>query len=157
MLVWKWKQKERLVLKDKRRNRLAEAYLTSFGHNVDRVREKHRRIGRIAPGERFFADYLFTVQRATDDLTTRKQREQILEKVFDGIFKAEDPFRGFNQEQRRIIWAASKGKCARCRKKLRFSSFHVDHVFPHSRGGPTTLENAALLCPRCNAKKGDRT
>jgi len=33
----------------------------------------------------------------------------------------------------------------------------VDHVVPKSRGGKDTWENLVCACPRCNARKGERT
>lgn len=35
-------------------------------------------------------------------------------------------------------------------------SWHIDHVIPISRGGPTRAENLTLSCRTCNLKKGDR-
>lgn len=31
--------------------------------------------------------------------------------------------------------------------------FHLDHVYPFSKGGATTYENLVTACPRCNIKK----
>jgi hypothetical protein len=31
--------------------------------------------------------------------------------------------------------------------------FPVDHIIPRSQGGRTVLENLALACPSCNARK----
>jgi 5-methylcytosine-specific restriction endonuclease McrA len=39
---------------------------------------------------------------------------------------------------------------------LRWGDFHVDHKKAHSHGGKTILENAQLLCPKCNRSKGAR-
>ncbi|MEX0612008.1 MAG: HNH endonuclease, partial [Pirellulales bacterium] len=36
------------------------------------------------------------------------------------------------------------------------ATFHIDHVVPRSRGGPTTLENLALACVTCSLRKGAR-
>lgn len=33
----------------------------------------------------------------------------------------------------------------------------VDHVFPKSRGGPSTFENLVCACVPCNTRKRDRT
>lgn len=37
------------------------------------------------------------------------------------------------------------------------SSYHVDHIFPVSRGGKTELANLQLLCEPCNLTKGAKT
>jgi hypothetical protein len=36
------------------------------------------------------------------------------------------------------------------------ATFHVDHVVPRSKGGPTSLDNLALQCPNCSLHKADR-
>jgi hypothetical protein len=35
--------------------------------------------------------------------------------------------------------------------------FHLDHVFPFSRGGSDTADNLAVSCQTCNLSKGDKT
>lgn len=37
--------------------------------------------------------------------------------------------------------------------KGQVATFPVDHVKPRTLDGPTTLENVALACPRCNGSK----
>lgn len=34
--------------------------------------------------------------------------------------------------------------------------FHMDHVYPISKGGETTVNNLVTACPSCNIKKKDR-
>jgi hypothetical protein len=41
-------------------------------------------------------------------------------------------------------------------QSLQGATFHVEHVIPHSKGGPSTLDNLALACPGCNLRKADR-
>lgn len=43
--------------------------------------------------------------------------------------------------------------CQKCGSRRNLS---VDHIFPESRGGELTMENAQTLCKRCNSKKGAR-
>ena len=48
-------------------------------------------------------------------------------------------------------------QCNDCGKKSPHKAlFHIDHIFPMSKGGKTTPENLQLLCRSCNMKKGDR-
>ena len=44
------------------------------------------------------------------------------------------------------------GRCAACRTDIR-SGYHMDHVEPLLRGGPSSLANLQLLCPPCNHSK----
>ena len=42
-------------------------------------------------------------------------------------------------------------------QSLQGATFHVEHINPSARGGPTELSNLAWACPGCNLKKSDRT
>lgn len=68
-----------------------------------------------------------------------------------------DPVRLFSSEQRREIFARAGGRCEhfnllgmRCRRAPQ----HADHVYPHSKGGATSLVNAQALCAWHNERKG---
>jgi hypothetical protein len=39
---------------------------------------------------------------------------------------------------------------------LQGATFHIEHVIPRSKGGPTRAENLAFACPSCNLKKSNR-
>lgn len=45
-------------------------------------------------------------------------------------------------------------KCQICGKLLNDSKFHIDHIYPISRGGKTVEENLQATCARCNLSKG---
>lgn len=49
-------------------------------------------------------------------------------------------------------------RCEYClmHQALQGGTFHVEHVLPDSRGGPSVLGNLAWCCPSCNLKKSDR-
>ena len=49
-------------------------------------------------------------------------------------------------------------RCEYCRmhQALQGATFHVEHVWPRSRGGGSTLSNLAWACPGCNLRKSDR-
>jgi 5-methylcytosine-specific restriction endonuclease McrA len=51
---------------------------------------------------------------------------------------------------------AQKNKCAACGKGFEDTGFHVDHVFPLSKGGKNSPDNLQLLCPSCNRSKSDK-
>jgi hypothetical protein len=57
-----------------------------------------------------------------------------------------------------IVEARAEGRCEYCRmhQDLQGATFHVEHVYPSSKGGDTGLENLAWCCPGCNLSKSDR-
>ncbi len=67
----------------------------------------------------------------------------------------------YNQTKDAVFNRAKQGSeyvCAGCGKRSPYRAlFHIDHVYPRSRGGKTTEVNLQLLCRPCNLAKGDRT
>ena len=57
------------------------------------------------------------------------------------------------------VRARADDRCEYCRmhQSLQGATFHVEHVLPASKGGPSTLDNLAWCCPSCNLHKSDRT
>lgn len=45
-----------------------------------------------------------------------------------------------------------RNKCAVCRSDVS-SGYHIDHVYPLSKGGTNVIENLQILCPACNLSK----
>ena len=45
--------------------------------------------------------------------------------------------------------------CQICSSHILDNEIEIDHLIPHSRGGPTTVDNLRLLCRDCNRKKSD--
>lgn len=60
--------------------------------------------------------------------------------------------------QRRVRERAGN-RCEYCRlsQALQHATFHVDHIWPRSEAGLTTLDNLALACVSCSLRKSDRT
>ena len=67
----------------------------------------------------------------------------------------------YNQTKDAVFNRAMQGSeyvCADCGKRSPYRAlFHIDHIYPRSRGGKTTEANLQLLCRPCNLAKGDRT
>ncbi|MBI4184898.1 MAG: DUF262 domain-containing protein [Proteobacteria bacterium] len=145
------------ILSDRRRIKLAWDLLSLFGAMVDEVRENQRRAMGIKPHQEIARDYLLTVSQMSDDVNQRRKREAILRSLVGTLFATKDAQRGFTPEQRRILWnTASQRKCRSCDRSLSWADFTIDHIDPHSKGGRSRLENAALMCRSCNSAKGNR-
>lgn len=156
VLIGKFEQ-ERLILTNRRLNRLAWDLLQAFATTVDEVRELQRKAKGAGQGQELYRDYLLTVSQMTDDVAQRRKREQILRGILGSLFARKDAQRGFTAEQRRIIWNTSANRvCAKCACKLSWEDFTIDHINPHSKGGKSQLANAALMCRKHNSGKGNR-
>lgn len=59
---------------------------------------------------------------------------------------------------REIVITRAQGRCEYCQTPARYSPevFEVEHIWPLSAGGATTLDKLALACPACNRYKGRR-
>ncbi|QEX18087.1 hypothetical protein FRZ44_33910 [Hypericibacter terrae] len=146
---------EHMILTDKRRNRLAWDLLQSFGSKVDEMRERQRKAQGAGPHQELYREYLLTVSQMTDDVSQRRKREDMLRGILGSLFARKDAQRGFTSEQRRIIWNnATNRTCKTCGKKLTWDDFTIDHINPHSKGGRSALDNAALMCREHNSAKG---
>jgi 5-methylcytosine-specific restriction endonuclease McrA len=156
MLVAKFEE-EGLILTDRRRNRLAWDLLVAFSNKVDDLREKQRKLETVRPEQELYRHYLQTVLQATDEYNQRKARESILRGLLGSIFARKDAQRAFTSEQRRLLWNTSNARCCTsCGKGLTWVDFTLDHIDPHSKGGRSRLDNAALMCRICNSAKGNR-
>jgi hypothetical protein len=150
---------EGLILTDLKRNRLAWDLLNVFASRVDEVRELQRKAKGATADQEIYREYLLTVSQMTDDVNQRRKREVILNDILRSIFAQKDAQRGFTIEQRRMIWNTTANRtCAHpgCSKKLDWNDFTIDHIDPHSTGGRSQIDNAALMCREHNSSKGNR-
>jgi len=155
MLVWQM-HRDKMVLKEPRRNKMAFEMLRRLSTGVDQLREQYRRAKAVKPRPPY-SDYLLTVQGDTDSSATRQRRAKVLRGLLLPIYEHKDSKRGFSPEQRRIIWNTdTKKKCSKCRRNLTWDDFTVDHIKAYVRGGKTHLDNAQLMCRPCNSRKGGR-
>jgi len=156
VLIMKFEM-EGMILTDSRRNRLAWDLLEAFSVNVDKVRDNQRKAVGAKPEQEIYRDYLLTVSQMSDDVNQRRKREAHLRGILGSLFAQKDAQRGFTSEQRRIIWSTSaQRKCVGCGCVLTWHDFTIDHIDPHSKGGRSRLDNAALMCRPCNSSKGHR-
>jgi len=153
-------EQEGFVLTDRRMNTLAWDLLREFGTQVDSVRELQRKARGAKPEQELYREYLLTVSQMTDDVSQRRKRQKILHDILGSLFAKKDSQRGFTPEQRRIIWNTSANRvCAYaggCKTQLTWNDFQIDHINPHSHGGRSQIENAALMCGVHNRMKGNK-
>jgi 5-methylcytosine-specific restriction endonuclease McrA len=62
-----------------------------------------------------------------------------------------DPLGFARGELRDRVFKRDEERCLRCGAA---DDLQVDHVWPHSLGGPTKLSNLQTFCGRCNRLKG---
>lgn len=158
VLIGKY-EREGLILSDRHRNNLAWDMLKVFSTRVDEVRDLQRKAKGAKPEQEIYRDYLMTVSQMTDDVSQRRKRELILDSILRSLFSKKDAQRGFTPEQRRILWNTTSNRvCAHpgCPKKLSWDDFTIDHINPHSKGGRSDLDNAALMCRIHNSRKGNK-
>lgn len=156
MLVWEM-NRDGFVVKNKARNRIAGAMLKKLSTAVDQLREQLRKGAIPKSTQPVYRDYLLTVQGDTDSAATRDRRRGILSGLLRSLYERKDDKRTFTPEQRRIIWNSDEQHhCPKCRKRLTWDDFTVDHIIAHVKGGRTSLRNAQLMCQSCNSRKGGR-
>lgn len=157
MLIWKF-NKEKLILIDRERNAQAQKLLDWLSNGVDELRRQMAKAKGARADQQIFASYLFTTRGDSDSAATRGRRAEVLNQIFSGLFEKKDERRVFNKEQRRLIWNSDTTKsCSSCKKPLNWDNFTIDHIKPHALGGPSSLNNAALMCRTCNSRKGKKT
>ena len=150
VLLFDWMRIEGFALENDKSKSNARILLEKFSRQVSKAWNSED-VPKLAK------DYLNTVREGGDKVRHRERREEILLKVLEGVFCKKDETRFFTPAQREIIWGSSDEKrCCVCGRKLEWSDFEVDHVVPWSKGGKTELSNAALICKRDNARKGNR-
>lgn len=156
VLVAKYED-ERLILTDKKRNKLAWDLLTEFSNGVDRARLKQKKVEGVDESDSIYREYLLTVTAGTDEISQRRKRMVIIDNLIKNIFAIKDKQRGFTKEQRRIIWNSTEERtCDECGEVLTWDDFTIDHIDPHSKGGRSEIENASLMCRKHNSAKGNR-
>lgn len=60
---------------------------------------------------------------------------------------------------RDLVLARDAGRCTYCglHQWGQAAVFHIDHILPKSKGGPTAIENLTLQCTHCSLHKSNAT
>lgn len=69
--------------------------------------------------------------------------------------KAKIKRRSYSDEERKIIYNKSGGRCELCGQRLLFEKMTLDHIVPLSMGGEDDVENLSCTCYPCNLFKGN--
>lgn len=57
-------------------------------------------------------------------------------------------------KKRRLFGSNIIMPCVFCNIKLTFDYATIDHIIPHSKGGPNIIENLTISCMDCNSNRG---
>jgi len=114
-------------------------------------------------------DIITFTNNRQQSLVNLQTRDMILRQLFfeyclsKGIeVLAKDSHRAFSEAQRIKIYRRDKGLCQQCLAEgkpekecqVSWSQYQADHVFPHSQGGKTEVNNGQVLCTFHNQSKG---
>jgi hypothetical protein len=156
MLIWEFRAKG-FILKEKKRNAMAERLLRKLSTGVDELRDASRKGRTMKNVNKLCQEYLTTVLGDTDSAATRERRANIIRGLLSPLFTYKDSQRIFSPEQRRILWNRDERPlCRICHKPITWNDTTIDHVKAWSRGGPTSLKNAQIAHKHCNSRKGAR-
>ena len=104
---------------------------------------------------------LFVEYSNNGELSVAPSRESFYKELL-GCYNVTglDSKRFFTKDDKKQLYSklkkgtiTSKRICPICNKEFNFDQFEVDHIIPWSKGGKTILDNAQLLCKKCNTEK----
>lgn len=159
------------VIIDRKSNRIAGKFLLDFSNKIQNLDLKIKPFSdvKMSKIEEKLREYVISTRQATDNLKNREIRDRYLMNVLkDGFFlKRKDSRRIFDPIVKDLLWTElikkdkkpkcpNPGKNRKCLKYLTYTNAQIDHIFPWSKGGKTSLDNARLLCAKCNIIKGNK-
>jgi hypothetical protein len=82
-----------------------------------------------------------------------------MEKMFEYLqpLQMKDPKRIYGELEREIIYFGSGKECAVCDGTVPWNEVEIHHLLQHSQGGPTEIENGALVHKHCHPKSSAAT
>jgi 5-methylcytosine-specific restriction endonuclease McrA len=93
----------------------------------------------------------YMIRQIEKDVVHDGRREGVFSKIVKAVT-------GYKKEPipadiRWAVWERDNYTCQHCGSRRNLT---VDHVFPESKGGKMTMDNAQTLCKPCNSRKGAR-
>ncbi len=70
-------------------------------------------------------------------------------------YKAKIKRKNYSNEERKIIYNKSGGRCELCGRKILLEDMTIDHITPLAMGGEDDVENLSCTCYPCNLFKGN--
>ena len=67
--------------------------------------------------------------------------------------KKREPREYIHRETRLLILERDQHRCRYCGASVKGNRYQIDHVYPVSKGGETSIENMVVACPSCNIRK----
>lgn len=58
----------------------------------------------------------------------------------------------YTKEDIEFLFESQRGKCINCMKSIK-GGYHIDHIYPVTKGGTNYPHNLQLLCQHCNCTK----
>lgn len=107
---------------------------------------------------------IFNEFKANGELSNAPSKESFYKELL-GCYNITglDSKRFFTKDDKKILYEKltdgnTRGKklCPICSRELAFDDFEIDHHTAWSKGGRTVLDNADLLCKKCNTSKGNK-
>lgn len=108
---------------------------------------------------RYYTDYGQLTQTRSDDANTIRRRHAFFVKEMINLLSPNirDPKRSFTDLERSTVFFRDGELCQKCRMegnehKIEWNECEVHHIEPHSAGGRTDIDNAALVHRDCHPK-----
>ncbi len=108
---------------------------------------------------RYYTEYGRLTQTQSDDARTIRRRHAFFTEEMLKLLspKKLDPVRSFSELERKTIFFRDMEVCQWCKMtgeshKVLWDECEIHHITPHTHGGPTDIENAALVHRDCHPK-----
>ena len=139
--------------------KLAEA-LHKFETRCSEASEADKRGDSEIPFNRYFTNYVRPSREATNSANHIQRRHAFfateITKLIPSLQRL-DPQRDFTEFERGTVFFRDFERCQYCQMnsedhKVSWAECEIHHVTPHTEGGTTTIDNAALVHKDCHPK-----
>jgi hypothetical protein len=129
----------------------------SFGAAFDHFRDQMNRAKRTkddpSPSEYWLRYGIRTRVNSDRAEAIQRRHEFFVAKMFEQLVPvAKDPQRTFGRLERELIYYRDRKRCGVCEGEVTWDDSEIHHVQQHAHGGPTSLDNGALVHAHCHPK-----